>query len=93
MELTQEYFDQQLKNLATKQDLERFSTKDDLQGLEQRMDKKFATKQDIRDAIEELARITSEGFADLQQRLDVTERVKKIEQKFIKLEEALHIKL
>jgi hypothetical protein len=57
----------------------------------------LATKQDIRDAVDELARITNAGFEDMQQRLDVTERMHKIEttleRKFTKLEEALHIKL
>jgi hypothetical protein len=71
MELTQEYFNEQIKNLAT--------------------------KTDIREAVDELARITNSGFEDIQQRLDVTERVHNIEttlaRKFAKLEEALHIKL
>jgi hypothetical protein len=57
----------------------------------------LATKQDVRAAVEELARITNSGFEDIQQRLDVTERMHKIEttieRKFTKLEEALHIKL
>ena len=57
----------------------------------------LATKQDIREAVEELARITNSGFEDIQQRLDVTERMHKIEttieRKFTKIEEALHIKL
>ena len=57
----------------------------------------LATKEDIREAVEELARITNSGFEDIQQRLDVSERVHKIEttleRKFTKLEEALHIKL
>jgi hypothetical protein len=39
MELTKEYFDQQLKNLATKKDLDNFVTKEDA--------KEFATKADI----------------------------------------------
>jgi hypothetical protein len=43
--------------------------------------------------IEELARIVSSGFEDIQSRLDVTEQVKVFERKFLKLEEALHIKL
>jgi hypothetical protein len=71
MELNKEYFDEQIKNLAT--------------------------KTDIREAVDELARITNSGFEDIQQRLDVTERVQKIEttleRKFARLEEALHIKL
>lgn len=33
MELTQEYFDQQLGNLATKRDLERLASKEDLEQL------------------------------------------------------------
>jgi hypothetical protein len=57
----------------------------------------LATKQDIREAVEELARIMNSGFEDIQHRLDVTERVHRIEttleRKFTKLEEALHIKL
>jgi hypothetical protein len=71
MELTKEYFDEQIKSLAT--------------------------KTDIREAVDGLAQITNSGFEDIQQRLDVTERVQKIEttleRKFAKLEEALHIKL
>jgi hypothetical protein len=65
------------------------ATKDDLKPL--------ATKQDMREAVEELARITNSGFEEMQRHLDVTERVQKIEavleRKFSKLEESLHIKL
>jgi hypothetical protein len=57
----------------------------------------LATKQDIRDAVDELARITNSGFEDIGQRLDITERVNKIEttleRKFTRLEEVLHLKL
>jgi hypothetical protein len=60
----------------------------------------LATKSDVRDAVEELARITSAGFArteerfdELETRLDMRERIKNFERKFQKLEEALHIKL
>src|SRR5689334_21516563 len=61
-ELSKEYFDQALKNLASKDDL-----------------KPLATLQDVREAVEELARTTNSGFEDVQRRLDVTERVQKIE--------------
>jgi hypothetical protein len=68
--------------------------------FEQTLDKKLkdavaplATKQDVREAVEELARITNTGFEDIQQRLDVTSQIKVFERKFHKLEEALHIKL
>ena len=53
----------------------------------------LATKQDVREGVEELARIVSGGFNDLQERLDVAQQLKSFELKFQKLEEALHIKL
>jgi hypothetical protein len=64
----------------------------------------LATKQDVhsevREAVEELARITSAGFVhtearfdELEARLDVTEQMKTFERKFKKLEEPLHIQL
>ena len=62
--------------------------------------KGLATKSDVRDGVEELARITSAGFTrteqrfdEIEQRLDVTAQLKVFEHKFKKLEEALHIKL
>jgi len=61
---------------------------------------KLATKEDVREVVEELARITSAGFArteerfdQIEERLDVTAQLKTFERKFQKLEEALHIKL
>jgi hypothetical protein len=62
----------------------------------------LATKDDLKQAVaplatseqvEELARMVSSGFEDIQNRLDVTEQVKAHERKFHQLEEALHIKL
>jgi hypothetical protein len=60
--------------------------------------KGLATKADLKplatsEQIEELARMVSSGFEDIQNRLDVTGKVKVFERKFQKLEEALHIKL
>ena len=69
--------------------------------LEQAL-KGLATKQDLQAAvaplatseqIEELARMVSAGFEDIQSRLDVTAKLKVFERKFQKLEEALHITL
>ena len=51
----------------------------------------LATKQDVREGVEELARITSSGFARMEKRLDVTDQLKAIEVKFQKLEEALQV--
>jgi hypothetical protein len=58
-----------------------------LKATEQRIVKR------IDEAQEELARMTSEGFLDIQNRLDVRELIHAHEQKFKKLEEALHIHL
>lgn len=89
MELTKEYFDEQLKTLLTKQDAKNFATKTDLKPL--------VTKQDLEDGVEKLARMVNDGFEDMRSRLDVTGRVDKLEQtierKFAKLEDALHLKL
>jgi len=66
MELTKEYFDEQLKNLATK---------DDVQAIDKRVDscKKFldenmVTKQELQDLREELP--TREDFNQLQVSVD-----------------------
>lgn len=60
----------------------------------------LATKQDLRDAVEESARITSSGFQHAEDRfdelakgLDVHAQLQAFERKFKRLEEALHIKL
>jgi len=81
MELTQEHFDQALKGLATKKDLAAteapMATKEDLtDGLaatEARIIKRIDKAQ------EELARMVSSGFEDIQERLDVTERLDHLE--------------
>jgi hypothetical protein len=82
MELTKEYFDQAIKGLVTKEGLT-----EGLVASEKRVIKR------IDDAQEELARLVSGGFEDMQDRLDVTAQIKTFERKFKKLEEALHITL
>lgn len=49
----------------------------------------LATKEQI----EELARMTKHGFDDVLERLDVRERMYVVEQKLLKIGEALHINL
>jgi len=61
MELTKEHFDQVVKTLATK------------------------------DQIEELARMTKNGFDDVLNRLDVRERMLKLETEMVKIKSALHL--
>ena len=80
MELTKEHFDQAIKGLATRDELHTAVAP-------------LATKHDVREGVEELARMVSVGFEDIQGRLDVAEQMKTFERKFQRLEEALHIKL
>jgi len=87
MELTKEYFDKQIQNLATKEDLKSLATKKELQEMEKSLKAHAVELQ------EELARMVSAGFDDVQKQLDVRERMKTVELKLSKIEEALHIKL
>jgi len=82
MELTKEYFDQQLKTINNRMD--GLATKEDLAKQTQEL-KAYAREQ-----TEELAQVIATS-------VDVSTRVQNLEQavsrKFGKLEEALHIKL
>ena len=51
----------------------------------------LATRQDVREGVEELARIVSSGFDDVQKRLDVVDRVKKPEADMSQIKQALYI--
>jgi uncharacterized protein YqgV (UPF0045/DUF77 family) len=79
-----------------------------LEAIEQLLDKKLdeklaplATKADVENAVEHLARIVAETvadpftkrFDDLEKKIDVTDQLKTFERKFKKIEEALHISL
>jgi hypothetical protein len=84
-ELTKEHFDTIVKRMATK---------DDLKVTSEHFDKKIeyitehmATKEDL----EELARMTSRGFSDIQNRLDVTSRVSALENDLGKIKGALRL--
>jgi hypothetical protein len=79
-ELNKEYFDKVVANLATKQDLGPLATKEDV-------------RREVREGVEELARMVAEGFEDVQRRLDVQELVQAHERKLHKIEEALHLTL
>lgn len=68
MELTKEHFDQTVKSLATKQQVN-----------------------DLGEQIEELARMTKGGFDDVLERLDVRERVQKLEKEIAQMKSALHL--
>jgi hypothetical protein len=52
---------------------------------------KLAMKQDVRDAIDELARITNVGFDEVYRRLDVREQVEKHEHDIQELKRALNL--
>src|SRR5262245_40091075 len=75
MELTKEYFDEQLKNLATKDDLKSLATKkelnkikSDVADLKKFVRKNMVTKQELDDLREELP--TRADFNKLQQSVD-----------------------
>jgi hypothetical protein len=82
MELTKEHFDQIVKHLASKSDVE---------GAVASSEKRIIQRIDA--AQEELARLVAAGFEDVQRRLDVSKQLHEFELKFQRLEEALHIKL
>lgn len=86
MELTQEHFNEVIKGLATKEDIEK---------LTNRMDG-FASKDDLKKQTEELAGIISVSFdgerEHLQKTLDVTNRVMTLEKDLQEIKEALHIR-
>jgi hypothetical protein len=73
MELTKEYFDAVISTLTTKDDLTKVVLP-------------LATKQDVRGAVEELARLVSAES-------NRTANLRLFERKFQKLEEALHVTL
>jgi hypothetical protein len=78
MEITKEYFDQQLEGLNKRID-----------GFGTRMDS-LATKQDVKDAIEDLARdLLRPTFERIETKLDATARVAKLETDLKQLKEAL----
>jgi hypothetical protein len=87
MELTKEHFDQVVSGLATKNELAGLVTKVDATSTEKRIIKR------IDEAQGELARMVTDGFVDIQNRLDVSDQIQSFEHKFKKLEEVLHIKL
>jgi hypothetical protein len=107
MNLTREYFDKALKNFASKADLKKFATKDDLKKFVTKDDiKNLITKDDLNDRFEHqtrllmaytdqqtenLAAMVAAGFEDIKERLDVRERVTKLEKEVKKIKETAHV--
>jgi hypothetical protein len=83
MELTQEYFDQMIAKLATKEDITVIRKDLDAQSRD--------LKAHAEELQAELARMVHEGFTDMQERLDVNVRVKKLESDMRELRNALHL--
>jgi hypothetical protein len=83
-QLTEERFEQileqKLKGLATTAGLEKAVAP-------------LATKEDVREGVEELARMVSAGFDDIRDRLDVRERVSRVEHNLQRIAKELHINL
>lgn len=105
MELTKEYFDEKLNDLATKKDLEGavkdFATKKDLEdavnGLASKEDlRPLATKDDF----DELARMTAEGFAEAAKqrslealRIELTDIRKTIDKMFDQMDKNIELRV
>ena len=85
MNLTKEYFDKALKNLATKSDLKKFATRDEV-AEQTKLLMAFTA-----DQVEGLARMVQEGLSDVQARLDLGDRVEKLERELKKIKEALSV--
>ncbi len=96
MELTKEHFDQQLGALnhwlgKIEQRMDGMATKTDLRPL--------ATKADVREGVEELARIIAttvakpmeQHFAELKAELAMHQRVQRLENDINKIKAALHL--
>ncbi len=75
-ELTKDYFDKQLKNLPTKQDM------DDVKSLVQSVKKEVA----------EVARMTADGLEEIKKELDVKKEVVDLNRRMTRIEHALNIK-
>lgn len=97
MELTQEYFDQQLKNLATKDDLKQFPTVAD---LDQRLAgqtaelKAYADQQTahlVSVINETIAEPMERHFGELQDFVRVREDVQTLKAEMQRIKEALHL--
>jgi hypothetical protein len=100
MNLTKEYLDQALKKLASKADLEKFATKDE---LDERFEKQTQALMAFAEAqTSTLARVIAETIdAPMHERFDrlddkfdtASRRIDTVETKMQRLERALHIKL
>jgi hypothetical protein len=97
MELTQEYFDQQIKNLATKDDLKQFPTVAD---LERRLADQTAELKAYADAQtahlvsvinETIAEPMEQHFEGLKDFPRVREDVHTLKQEMQRIKEALHL--
>lgn len=93
--LTKEYLDKQFKTLATKEGLQ--DVKKDVAKLASRVDgltskvDGLASKKDLEDQIEGLATMVQREFVALNRKLDVRERVEKLEQEMQFVKQALNI--
>lgn len=89
MNLTKEYFDKALKGLATKDDLKKFATNDD---LDERFEKQTRILMAYTDGqVGKLAAMVADGFEEVKELLDVRERMTQLEKDMRKIKEALQV--
>ena len=79
-EITKQYFDKALKNLATKQDIK---------GLDVKIDKLDFK---IENEVAELAAMVSRRFDEVEKRLDIRTEVENLNHRMSRIEQALNLK-
>jgi hypothetical protein len=83
--LTKEYFDQQFKKVAIKDDLKRLAAKEDL--TQQTVELKAYTDEKV----DKLAGMVARRFDELERRLDVKEEVEKLKVQMKQVRDALSL--
>lgn len=90
MQITKEYLDKVLKNLATKNDLKKLATKNELDRLIASQTRRLI--EIIDDRVEGLARIINHGFEDIKIELDTRDRVGELEKDVKRIKDALQVR-
>ncbi len=86
--LTAEYLDKQLGKLDKKLDVGFRVVKDDIGDIKSEIK---AVKVELKEDIENLAAMTNRGLEEVSRKLDVRERVEKLERRMDKVSEALNL--
>ncbi len=86
-EITKEYLDEKLAQLATKEDISRVDKKID--ALSMSVDKKIDS---LIDTVDNLARMVADGFEEIKNELDVRKEVTDLNHRMSRIEQALNLR-